>query len=290
MSHSKTMKCRNSQLRTSQKIKRGKSVIRRQPVINQPIHQIQQQPQIPLTSSGVPIYNFDPQSPSKQITVNMPSYTVKYERLARTDPEFQNIEQLVRNDRYSQISIMHGIGRTHSHVGDVTKIIKIDNPMLLERFNNKFGQILMELQDPDACRVVPLFHGTKLQAIQPIAEGGYLQRLNTVSRYGKGNYFSPSANVVSDYAHRGPDNIGIIFLNQVILGITKDTTHQQNRYFSSLIQNRPQNPMKRPGSPAGHTGGNIDAIAYPGYAGSVFVVPDDDMALPTYLIFFKFRN
>jgi hypothetical protein len=290
MSHSKTMKCRNSQLRTSQKIKRGKSVIRRQPVINQPIHQIQQQPQIPLTSSGVPIYNFDPQSPSKQITVNMPSYTVKYERLARTDPEFQNIEQLVRNDQYSQISIMHGIGRAHSHVGDVTKIIKIDNPMLLERFNNKFGQILMELQDPDACRVVPLFHGTKLQAIQPIAEGGYLQRLNTVSRYGKGNYFSPSANVVSDYAHRGPDNIGIIFLNQVILGITKDTTHQQNRYFSSLIQNRPQNPMKRPGSPAGHTGGNIDAIAYPGYAGSVFVVPDDDMALPTYLIFFKFRN
>ena len=160
----------------------------------------------------------------------------------------------------------------------------------MERFDNKFGQILMELQDPDACRVVPLFHGTKLVAIKPIAEGGYLGRLNTTSRYGRGTYFSPSANVVSDYAHRGPDNIGVIFLNQVILGITKDTTNDRNRYFSSLIQNRPQIiPNKRPGSPAGHTGGNPH-ISTPGYAGSVFVVPDDDMAVPTYIIFFKFRN
>ena len=93
---------------------------------------------------------------------------------------------------------------------------------------------------------------------------------------------------VSDYAHRGPDNIGVIFLNQVILGITKDTTNDRNRYFSSLIQNKPQNPTKTVGSPAGHSGGNM--VSRPGYSGSVFVVPDDDMALPTYLIFFKFRN
>ena len=275
-SHSLTMKCKNSQLRTSQKIKRRKSV--------------NQQTQGLRIIGPQKRYSFDPQSPLKQITVAMPSYTVKYERLERTDPEFSNIEQLITNDKYTQISIMYSTTRAHSNVGDVTKIIKIDNPMLLERFNNKFGQILMELQDPDTCRVVPLFHGTKLQAIKPIAEGGYLQRLNTVSRYGKGNYFSPSANVVSDYAHRGSDNIGIIFLNQVILGITKDTTNNQNRYFSSLIQNRPLNPIKSLSSPAGHTGGNIDQISYPGFAGSVFVVPDDDMVVPTHIIFFKFRN
>jgi len=274
-SHTYSAKCKNSQLRTSQKIKRGRSV--RTHVITQ-------------KSVASNIYDFDPQSPLKQITVAKPTYTVKYERLARTDPEFSNIEQLVANDQHSQISIMHGNRRAHSHVGEITKIIKIDNPMLLERFNNKFGEILMELQDPDACRVVPLFHGTKLPAIKPIAEGGYLQHLNTTARYGKGTYFSPSANVVSDYAHRGPDNVGIIFLNQVILGITKDTSNHQNPYFSSLIQNRPQHPLKRSGSPAGHTGGNIGMISVPGFAGSVFVVPDDDMALPTYIIFFKFRN
>jgi len=274
--HTYSAKCKNSQLRTSQKIKRGRSVVR--------THVITQK------SVASNIYDFDPQSPLKQITVAKPTYTVKYERLARTDPEFSNIEQLVVNDQHSQISIMHGNRRTHSHVGEITKIIKIDNPMLLERFNNKFGEILMELQDPDACRVVPLFHGTKLQAIKPIAEGGYLHHLNTTARYGKGTYFSPSANVVSDYAHRGPDNVGIIFLNQVILGITKDTTNYQNPYFSSLIQNRPQYPMKRSGSPAGHTGGNIGMISVPGFAGSVFVVPDDDMVVPTHIIFFKFRN
>jgi len=274
-SHTYSTKCKNSQLRTSQKIKRGRSV--RTHVITQ-------------KSVASNIYDFDPQSPLKQITVAKPTYTVKYERLARTDPEFSNIEQLVANDQHSQISIMYGNQRAHSHVGEITKIIKIDNPMLLERFNNKFGEILMELQNYNACRVVPLFHGTKLQAIKPIAEGGYLQHLNTTARYGKGTYFSPSANVVSDYAHRGPDNVGIIFLNQVILGITKDTTNYQNPYFSSLIQNRPQYPMKRTGSPAGHTGGNIGMISVPGFAGSVFVVPDDDMVVPTHIIFFKFRN
>jgi hypothetical protein len=159
--------------------------------------------------------------------------------------------------------------------------------MLLERFNNKFGQILMELQDPDACKVVPLFHGTKLQAIKPIAEGGYLQRLNTLSRYGKGNYFTPSSSVASDYAHRDSNNVGIMFLNQVILGINKDTSNNLV-YFSSLIHNRNSAVKSFTGSPAAHSGGNV-RISRPGFAGSVFVVPDDDMALPTHIIFFKFK-
>ena len=294
--HKKTVKCQNSQVRTSQKIKRAKSVRR----INIPnlISTSKTSPTQRIPSRTFPRtigqpraalrYDFDPQSPLKEITVVMPSYNVKYERLPKTDPEFSNIEQLVNNDRHATVSIMYSSNVYRRRVGEITKIIKIDNPMLMDRFNNKFGQILMELQDPDACRVVPLFHGTKLPAIKLIAEGGYLGRLNTTSRYGKGTYFSPSANVVSDYAHRGPDNTGVIFLNQVILGITKDTTNDRNRYFSSLIQNRPQNPVKRPGSPAGHTGGNPH-ISTPGFAGSVFVAPDDDMVVPTHIIFFKFK-
>ena len=301
--HKKSLKCQNSQLRSSQKIKRAKSVRRinvPNPISTSKISPTQRIPSrtFPRTIATpsqripkvAPRYDFDPLTPLKEITVDMPSYNVKYERLPKTDPEFSNIEQLVNNDRHATVSIMYSSNVYRRRVGEITKIIKIDNPMLMDRFNNKFGQILMELQDPDACRVVPLFHGTKLPAIKPIAEGGYLGRLNTVSRYGRGTYFSPSANVVSDYAHRGADNIGVIFLNQVILGITKDTTNDRNRYFSSLIQNRPQLiPNKRPGSPAGHTGGNPH-ISTPGFAGSVFVVPDDDMAVPTHIIFFKFRN
>ena len=300
--HKKSLKCQNSQLRSSQKIKRARSVRINVPnpistAKASPTQRIPSRtfPQTIATQSQripkvAPRYDFDPPTPLKEITVAMPSYNVKYERLPKTDPEFLNIEQLVKNDRHATLSIMSNSNTKKRRVGEITKIVKIDNPMLMERFDNKFGQILMELQDPDACRVVPLFHGTKLVAIKPIAEGGYLGRLNTTSRYGRGTYFSPSANVVSDYAHRGPDNIGVIFLNQVILGITKDTTNDRNRYFSSLIQNRPQIiPNKRPGSPAGHTGGNPH-ISTPGFAGSVFVVPDDDMAVPTYIIFFKFRN
>lgn len=300
--HKKSLKCQNSQLRSSQKIKRARSVrinvpnpistAKASPTQRIPSRTFPQQTiatprqRIPKVA---PRYDFDPPTPLKEITVAMPSYNVKYERLPKTDPEFSNIEQLVKNDRHATLSIMSSSNANRRRVGEITKIVKIDNPMLMERFDNKFGQILMELQDPDACRVVPLFHGTKLPAIKPIAEGGYLGRLNTTARYGRGTYFSPSANVVSDYAHRGPDNIGVIFLNQVILGITKDTTNDRNRYFSSLIQNRPQLiPNKRPGSPAGHTGGNPH-ISTPGFAGSVFVVPDDDMAVPTHIIFFKFK-
>jgi hypothetical protein len=311
--HSNTNKCKNSRLRTSQKIKRSKRVTRvpsqgavkivRPKKRSSPIRVKRSSPTssssvLPLPSSLIyssspsvyssPIYDFDPRSPIKQINVKKPSYIVTYERLPKTDVEFSNIERLVKNDMYSRLSIQRSM-MTNPRVGEIKKIIKINNPMLLERFNDKLGLILSELGDLNACNIAPMFHGTSLKAIKPIAEGGYLQRLNTTSRYGKGNYFSPSANVASDYAHKGADNVGIMFLNQVILGISKDTTDTPNRYFSSLIQNKPD-PMrsvKRIGSPGGHSGTNA-SISVPGFSGSVFVVPDDDMALPTHIIFFKF--
>ena len=40
-------------------------------------------------------------------------------------------------------------------------------------------------------------------------------------------------------------------------------------------------------SPAGHSGG---VLSMPGWAGSIFVIPDDDMSLPTHIIFFKKLN
>jgi len=253
-------------------------------------------PSTPTSTQYKTMHTFDPSPVGVRVT-NLPSYSVKYETIPRTDPEFQNIEDLVKNDRFTTVSIK-GVwrGSRSTTIKDIIKIVKIDNPFLLNRFNDKFGMILAELGDPDVCRVTPLFHGTSLQAIKPISEGGYLGSLNTTSAYGGGTYFTPSATIAMDYAHREKNtglgaDIGVLILNQVILGITKNTDQRGQRkhvYFSSLIQRNPTSTtavMNVTGSPGAHTGGNV---GQPGYAGSVFVAPDDDMVVPTHIIYFKF--
>ena len=241
-----------------------------------------------------------PTSPGKKIISNLPSYSVSYEKLQETDPEFNMIKSLVEGDNFKKLSTRQGFHYHSDRIIIIKDIFKVNNPMLIERFDKKFMQILSELGDPDACRVTPLFHGTTLNAIKPIVEEGYKQNLSKRAKYGKGNYFSPSAVVASEYSQIQRNGIGVMLLNQVVLGITKDTTYRIGRHFSSIIQNKPiyqpepqhrfqhlASPSKKMKSPAGHSGG---ALSQPGWAGSIFVAPDDDMALPTHIIFFKQLN
>ena len=240
-------------------------------------------------------------SPDKKIISNLPSYSVSYEKLPETDPEFNMIKSLIEGDSFKKLSTITGIDYPFDKIIEIQNIVKVNNPMLIERFDKKFMEILNELGDPDACRVTPLFHGTTLNAIKPIVEGGYKQNLSKRAKYGQGNYFSPSAVVASEYSKIENNGIGVILLNQVVLGITKDTTYRTGRHFSSVIQNKPiyqpghqhrfqhlvSPSSKKMKSPAGHSGG---VLSIPGWAGSIFVTPDDDMALQTHIIFFKKLN
>jgi len=241
-----------------------------------------------------------PTSPGKKIISNLLSYSVSYENLQKTDPEFNMIKSLVEGDNFKKLSTITGINYPSDKIIIIKNIFKVNNPMLIERFDKKFMQILNELGDSDACRVTPLFHGTTLNAIQPIVEGGYKQNLSKRAKYGQGNYFSPSAVVASEYSKIENNGIGVMLLNQVVLGITKDTTYRIGRHFSSIIKNKPiyqpepqhgfqhlVSPSKKMKSPAGHSGG---VLSMPGWAGSIFVAPDDDMSLPTHIIFFKKLN
>lgn len=228
---------------------------------------------------------FDP-SPIGHRSFKATDYSVDYETLKKDDIDYANILTLFLNDQYTNVNIRTAERKDRGPIKKIIKIIKIKNPLLTKRFNDKYGLILEELKDPESCRVVPLFHGTKRSAIEPISVGGYLARLNTVSAFGKGNYFSPSPRVVSDYCEK-KNKVGIMFLNQVIVGVNKYTPNIYNKQylFSSLIRNSLR-PSVLTGSPPGHSGGNKGA-SHGG--GSVFVVPDDDMALPTHIIYFKYN-
>ena len=105
-----------------------------------------------------------------------------------------------------------------------------------------------------------LFHGTRANVIETIAEEGYKASKNHRAAFGPGTYFSPQGSMSSAYTDANSSDESYMFVNRVALGRNKITTG----------------------------GGRIlDNTADSGGDGkSIFVVKEDAAALPEYIVCF----
>lgn len=139
-------------------------------------------------------------------------------------------------------------------------IDELQNQPLKEKYDKK----KLELESKRGAENISellLFHGTKAENINSIAENGFLTRLNQRAAFGNGIYFSTLANYSKDYTDSDTDEISYMFMCNVLIGKCH-TCHGQidtNLYDNSV------NTIKNP---------------------TIYVSPYDDGCFPRYLIAF----
>ena len=129
-------------------------------------------------------------------------------------------------------------------------IDKVSNPKLEEKFEKRrlvFGEMNQEKT---------LFHGTSAKAMEAITTNGYKASLNKRAVFGPGNYFSSMASYSKEYTDTASSGESYMIVNRVLLG--NHTISVQGKY-------------------SGDSGGDGKTI---------FVLRNDDAALPEYVICF----
>lgn len=108
-----------------------------------------------------------------------------------------------------------------------------------------------------------LFHGTKVDSLNSIAQTGFQKAFNKTSAYGKGTYFSTTASYSTHYTDKDNTDVSFMFVCDVIVG-------------NCTVVNGPI---------------EIDTIRYDNSvnnvnAPTIYVTPYDDGAYPRYLVAF----
>lgn len=91
-------------------------------------------------------------------------------------------------------------------------IDEVYNETMLKGFNDRKNHLV------GLPRVLRLFHGTKHDNIQSIADNGFMKEYNKVSAYGIGTYFSTRAEYSKNYANVDKDGISYMFYCDVLIG------------------------------------------------------------------------
>lgn len=133
-------------------------------------------------------------------------------------------------------------------------IDKVENPIVKARFD-AYASTKTNIQR--------LFHGTKESNMRFIVENGFRSEYNTTSAFGKGTYFAKDAIYSKEYAKSSHDEISFMLVCDVVVGNScmgslKKVLDQSQ--YDSMVNN-----LKNP---------------------TIFVVPNDDAAYPTYVIAF----
>jgi poly [ADP-ribose] polymerase 7/11/12/13 len=137
---------------------------------------------------------------------------------------------------------------------------QVENTCLEERYES-FKIVLQEQYNTVEEKL--LFHGTKEYNIKSIADSGFDHTKNVTSAYGKGTYFAKEANYSKNYSTVSYDDVSFMFVCRVALSVPcqgKGYTDIDKTKYSYAVDN-----MMNP---------------------SIFVVPDDEAALPLYIVAF----
>lgn len=134
-------------------------------------------------------------------------------------------------------------------------IDRVENATLTERYKGYCDKLKAAGIDVNEQR---LFHGTRANVIESIAEKGYMASKNHRAAYGPGTYFSPQGAMSMGYTDANSSEESYMFVNRVALG---------------------RNVITSGGGPMGKAESGGDGK-------SIFVVKEDAAALPEYVVCF----
>jgi hypothetical protein len=138
----------------------------------------------------------------------------------------------------------------------VLYIDRIVNPWLAERYKAYCEKLRVAGVDVNEQR---LFHGTKANLIETIANEGYKASKNTRAAFGPGTYFSPQGSMSAGYTAANSVEESYMFVNRVALG---------------------RNVVSGAG---GYAKGTADSG---GNGSTIYVVQEDAAALPEFVVCF----
>ena len=129
-----------------------------------------------------------------------------------------------------------------------------------------------ELNLKESTKIIELFHGTDENSSYNIIDEGFLVSRNKISGYGKGTYFSNSADIAKSYAlsrgnKRSQNNLLYVIIADVIV------SDMQQGVGGSLSSLSPFAPS---------VSCYVNNVSYPTY----FCIPHDNRALPKYIVSF----
>ena len=140
---------------------------------------------------------------------------------------------LTSNKKYAEID--ERVRKTYPK-SCIVSIEEIFNPFLLERYEQKRQKMIKEIGKYEE---LELFHGTGSDRIDSISRNGFLKRLNVVSAFGKGNYFSPNASYSFTYMKSNEFELSYMFLCNCLIGKTSTNKHSLE---CDTVLNRSENP------------------------------------------------
>lgn len=128
---------------------------------------------------------------------------MKYERILLSDKNYDEISKLIRLS-YPNACILW-IDKI------INNTLENEQKILIEEITQK------RKQTP---KIMQMFHGTREQNIEIIANRGFDVNYNKVSAYGRGTYFAKNANYSCGYTDCDKDKISYMFLCDVVVGKT----------------------------------------------------------------------
>lgn len=142
-------------------------------------------------------------------------------------------------------------------------IEKNENAELWNRYLTQ-KELLEALRGEKKIKEMSLFHGTKVHSIDPICKDGFKVSLNRVSAYGKGTYFSSSAQMSSSYTDTSrSDEMSYMFVCKVLVGKCK--IGRSNEELDTMLYDNTVNTLKSP---------------------TIITTPYDNGAYPEYIVAF----
>ena len=141
-------------------------------------------------------------------------------------------------------------------------IEKIDNTYLTERYQARKADLILK-RGAEVVKELMLFHGTKFNNINNIVLNGFKASFNKVSAYGRGTYFSTTANYSQNYSTADPNEFSYMFISNVIVASCILGTSGKE-IDTELYDNM------------------VDNITKP----SMYVTPYDDGCIPVYMVAF----
>ncbi len=126
-----------------------------------------------------------------------------------------------------------------------------------------------ELNLKENTKIIELFHGTDEDSSYNIVDQGFLMSYNKISAFGKGTYFSNSADIAKSYAlsrghKRSQNNLLYVIIADVIVSDTQLGGGMSLSLFSPSVSCY------------------VNSVTHPTY----FCIPHNNRALPKYIVSF----
>jgi len=140
-------------------------------------------------------------------------------------------------------------------------IEKNENNALMESYVIR-KERMIAMRGESNVKEMTLFHGTKEASVDAICQNGFQVSMNRVSAYGKGTYFSPSAQMSNGYTDKSKNTeMSYMFVCKVLFGKCKVGT--SNETIDTILYDNTVNTLKNP---------------------TIITTPYDDGAYPEYIV------